>query len=138
MDLSRFTEAHHKSFDDAYYEIRAGRKRSHWMWYIFPQIHGLGMSPTSQYYSIKSRDEAAAFLADPYLGANLRKICKALLNLKTSDPYRVFGSPDDMKLFSSMTLFNEICHDEDVFQSVLDKFYGGKKDDMTINILKNM
>ena len=93
-DLLRFKEAQRRDFDTALAEIKNGRKQSHWLWYIFPQIHGLGFSSMSAYYAIKDLKEAEDFLNDPYLGGNLRKISEALLELDTDDPHRVFGSPD--------------------------------------------
>jgi uncharacterized protein (DUF1810 family) len=106
MDLSRFTIAHQNDFETALREIKSGKKRSHWMWYIFPQIYGLGYSYTSQYYAIQSLEEAKAFLADPYLGRNLISICEVLIKLESNDALEVFGSPDNMKLQSCMTLFS--------------------------------
>lgn len=135
FDISRFIEAHRRSYQSALTEIRNGRKISHWMWYIFPQMQGLGRSPTSQYYSIHSLDEAAAFLRDPYLGGNLREICHVLLSLETNNATEVFGKPDDMKLKSSMTLFSLVEGADTVFQDVLNKFYDGKRDYRTLNIL---
>jgi uncharacterized protein (DUF1810 family) len=135
IDLSRFTEAHRRSYQTALAEIRGGRKRSHWMWYIFPQIHGLGYTSTSRHYAIRSLEEASAFLDDPYLGGNLREICMALLALETDDPRLVFGSPDDLKLRSSMTLFALVSGEDSVFQQVLDKYYGGRPDRLTLDIL---
>jgi len=133
-DLKRYTDAQQTSYETALSEIRSGRKRSHWMWYIFPQIQGLGMTPTSQYYAIKDLREAKEFLADPYLGGNLREISGALLELESSNASAVFGFPDDLKLRSSMTLFAE-AGDDEVFQKVLDKFFDGKKDERTLSIL---
>lgn len=135
-DLKRFTDAQQSSFSTALSEIQNGRKRSHWMWYIFPQIHGLGVTPTSQYYAIKNLQEAKDFLADPYLGSNLIKISNALLDLDTNNASAVFGFPDDLKLRSSMTLFAQVS-DFDVFQKVLDKYFDGKPDDRTLSILEN-
>ncbi len=133
-DLKRFTDAQQSSFATALSEIQNGKKRSHWMWYIFPQIHGLGVTPTSQYYAIRSLQEAKDFLADPYLGGNLIKITSALLDLDTNNASAVFGFPDDLKLRSSMTLFAQVS-DFDVFQKVLDKYFNGKPDDRTLSIL---
>lgn len=133
-DLSRFLKAQEHDYARALSEIRSGRKRSHWMWYIFPQIHGLGVTPTSQYYAIRSLQEAKDFLADPYLGGNLIKITSALLDLDTNNASAVFGFPDDLKLRSSMTLFAQVS-DFDVFQKVLDKYFDGKPDDRTLSIL---
>lgn len=135
FDLSRFTEAHRRMFQTALDEIRGGRKRSHWMWYIFPQMRGLGVTAMSQRYAIQSLDEAVAFLNDPYLGGNLRTISEALLLLPTNDPHAVMGYPDDLKLRSCMTLFGLAAGENSVFQKVLDKFYGGVPDDRTLRLL---
>lgn len=105
------------------------------MWYIFPQISGLGHSSTSRYYAIKSLDEAAAFLQDPNLGRNLREICHVLLSLETNNATEVFGKPDDIKLKSSMTLFSLVTDTDPVFQDVLNKYFGGKRDYRTLKIL---
>ncbi len=136
LDITRFIEAHKHSYQTALAEIRNGRKTTHWMRYIFPQIHGLGYSSTSQYYAIQSLDEAAAFLQDPYLGGNLREICHVLLSLETDDATEVFGKPDDKKLKSSMTLFSLVADADPVFQNVLNKFFGGKRDYRTLKILE--
>lgn len=134
-NLSRFYEAHEKSYTRALSEIQSGCKRSHWMWYIFPQIAGLGYSATSRHYAIRNLEEAKMFLNDTYLGGNLREICSALLKLDTDDAYCVFGSPDNMKLQSSMTLFSIAGENEKIFNDVLDKFFDGKKDVQTLRIL---
>lgn len=133
-DLSRFTSAHQRDFSTALSEIRSGRKRSHWMWYIFPQIDGLGMSPTAQYYSIKNLEEARDFINDPYLGGNLIEISEALLENESDDASYVMGYPDDLKLRSSMTLFREVS-DNPVFDKVLGKFYGGMPDEYTLRLI---
>lgn len=135
-DLRRFLKAQETDYDMALSEIRSGRKRSHWMWYIFPQIHGLGCTGISQYYSIQSLQEAKDYIHDPVLGRHLVEISNALLELKISDPHRLFGSPDDMKLRSCMTLFEVADPDEPVFGKVLDKYYGGRRDQRTLEILK--
>lgn len=137
-DLQRFIKEQQRTYTTAYVELSQGRKHSHWMWWIFPQIVGLGMTATSHKYSIKSLDEAKAFLNHPYLGKNIREISNVLLGLKTNDASVVMGYPDDLKLRSSMTLFAEAAPDEEVFQMVLDKFYGGKKDERTLAILKEL
>lgn len=134
-DLSRFINAQRQSYQTALEEIRRGRKTSHWMWYIFPQIDGLGMSPTSQYYAIGGLGEAAAYLDDPVLGPRLAEISRALLELDGSDASDVFGWPDDMKLRSSMTLFSLVDGADPVFKKVLDKYFDGEPDDMTLRIL---
>ena len=136
IDLSRFTIAHQRDFETAYKEISDGRKKSHWMWYIFPQIYGLGYSSTSQYYAFNSLEEAKAFLDDPYLGNNLKSICKVLLGLESNNATEVFGCPDDLKLRSSMTLFSRVSDCDPVFEMVLRKFFDGKPDLRTLNILE--
>ena len=133
--LERFLDAQAYSYQNALTEIRGGRKRSHWMWYIFPQIRGLGRSSTAQYYAIRDREEARAYLTHPVLGARLLEISRALLELETDDPSYVMGWPDDMKLRSSMTLF-ALVSGETVFRQVLDKFFGGQWDAQTERLLQ--
>ena len=132
--LERFLVAQEHSYDTALREIRAGHKRSHWMWYIFPQITGLGMSYTAQLYAIADIDEARQYIAHPLLGARLTEISRALLTLDSSDATAVMGYPDDLKLRSCMTLFAQVS-DDPVFTAVLDKFYGGRADTRTLSIL---
>ncbi|HNY00074.1 MAG TPA: DUF1810 domain-containing protein [Oscillospiraceae bacterium] len=134
-DLSRFRKAQQDSYQTALAEIRRGRKFSHWMWYIFPQINGLGMSPTAQYYAIRDLDEAREYLADPVLGERLIEISQALLELPGGDADYVFGWPDNLKLRSSMTLFSLVSPDNTVFRDVLDKYYGGEPDRATLSIV---
>ena len=133
-DLSRFITAQERSYDTALREIKSGRKRTHWMWYIFPQIAGLGFSSTAQFYAISSMQEAKDYYAHPVLGKRLVEISEALLALDTSDAGAVMGYPDDLKLRSSMTLFLAASGDA-VFQRVLDKFYSGMPDSKTLRIL---
>ncbi len=133
-DLNRFISAQERSYDAALREIKSGRKRTHWMWYIFPQIAGLGFSSTAQFYAISSMQEAKDYYAHPVLGKRLVEISEALLALGTNDAGAVMGYPDDLKLRSSMTLFLAASGDE-VFQKVLDKFYSGKPDSKTLSIL---
>lgn len=137
-NLERFRKAQRNVYQDALEEIRNGHKESHWMWYIFPQIKGLGFTETSCFYAISCLDEAKEYLKDEGLRNNLLEISAALLDLSASDAHTVMGSPDDMKLKSSMTLFAIAEPECDVFRQVLDKFYGGKKDQMTMNILEDM
>jgi uncharacterized protein (DUF1810 family) len=132
--LDRFLVAQEHSYDTALREIRAGHKRSHWMWYIFPQIAGLGMSYTAQLYSIKDIDEARSYISHPVLGPRLVEISEALLKTESSDATAVMGYPDDLKLRSCMTLFAQVS-DNPVFNAVLEKFYGGKADARTLSIL---
>ena len=132
--LDRFLIAQEHSYDTALREIRAGRKRSHWMWYIFPQIAGLGMSYTAQLYSIADIDEARRYIGHPVLGERLIEISRALLTLESSDAGAVMVYPDDLKLRSCMTLFAQVS-DDPVFKAVLDKFYGGRADTRTLELL---
>ena len=136
-NLERFVDRQKDSYDTAYKELSQGMKQSHWMWWIFPQIIGLGMTSISKEYSIKSIEEARAFLDHPYLGKNLKEICKVLLDTKSNDASYVMGYPDDLKLCSSMTLFIEADPEEKLFQQVLDKFFNGRKDSRTLDILKS-
>lgn len=134
-ELSRFHKAQQTDYLCALSEIRSGRKVSHWIWYIFPQVKGLGYSSMSEYYGIKDLDEAKAYLADPVLSDHLIEICEALLALDTNDATEVMGHPDDKKLRSSMTLFDAVSESSDIFQRVLEKYYNGKKDMWTLKIL---
>ena len=133
-DLERFLKAQEKDYEHALNEIKNGRKTRHWIWQIFPQIAGLGFSSTSKYYSIKDKNEAIEYLKNKTLKNRLIEICEALLSLESDDATYVMGYPDDLKLKSSMTLFDEVS-DIDVFKKVLDKFYKGEKDEMTISLL---
>ena len=135
-DLSRFHKAQQGSYETALAEIRSGRKRSHWIWYIFPQIQGLGFSSTAQYYAIENLEEAKAYLADPVLRERLLEISNALLALDSCDPSEVMGYPDDLKLRSSMTLFSLAEPECTVFLDVLDKFYNGQEDSRTIALCR--
>ena len=136
MSLQRFEDAHRQDYETALAEIRRGRNTSHWMWYIFPQLKGLGYSPTAQYYGIENLAEAEAFLAHPVLGAHLVEISRALLALETDNADLVFGYPDNLKLRSSMTLFAHVGEADPVFGQVLDKFFEGKPDQRTLALLK--
>ena len=134
--LERFVAAQDRDYDTALSELRRGRKQSHWMWYIFPQVAGLGHSSTAQHYALKDIGEATAYVQHPVLGPRLVQLCHVLLSLPTSDAHQVFGSPDDMKLRSSMTLFAAVPGSDQVFEQVLDKFYGGEPDKKTLSILQ--
>jgi uncharacterized protein (DUF1810 family) len=137
QDLNRFIKAQENSFAEALSEIKSGRKRSHWMWYTFPQFKGLGFSETSKYYSIKDLDEAERYLSHPILGERLKLITKELLILNENNANKVFGSPDDLKLKSSMTLFATIdTSEENIFNAVLDKFFDGQNDNKTLTLIK--
>jgi uncharacterized protein (DUF1810 family) len=133
--MERFIEAQERDYKRAFSEIENGRKISHWMWYIFPQIAGLGFSETSKYYAIRNLHEAEQFLAHPILGKRLIEISAALLKLETNDANAVFGSPDNLKLKSAMTLFSSLDNSDPVFQSVLDKFFKGEKDQQTLRLI---
>ncbi len=135
-DLNRFLEAQKDSYAEAFAEIKAGRKETHWIWYIFPQLKALGRSRMALYYGIADLDEAKAYMAEPTLRARLIDITRALLALDESDPSRVMGYIDDVKLRSCMTLFELAAPDVPEFGQVLDKFYGGQRDQKTIDILK--
>ncbi|MBP3194404.1 MAG: DUF1810 domain-containing protein [Cardiobacteriaceae bacterium] len=132
--INRFISAQKNYFEIACEELKQGKKESHWMWFIFPQIAGLGLSEISQFYAIRDIAEARKFIADKTLGTNLVKICQILLTLNTNSAEKIFGDIDSIKLRSSMTLFAEIS-DDDVFQKVLDKFFQGKKDTKTLELL---
>jgi len=133
--LQRFLDAQATDYARALAEVKAGRKRSHWMWYIFPQVQGLGFSETSRFYGIQDLAEAAAYLQHPVLGPRLVAIGEALLALPGSNATSIMGSPDDMKLRSSMTLFGAVPGAPPVFEAVLAKFFGGKPDDKTLRLL---
>ena len=135
-ELERFVEAQRFSYAWALREMQRGRKQTHWMWFIFPQLKGLGDSYNSQYYGIADIDEARAYLAHPVLGTRLRELCAVILSLEGNDPRALMGSPDDKKLRSSMTLFANATEDNGVFLAVLDKYYGGAQDPDTLGILK--
>lgn len=136
QDLMRFLQAQEGSYAQALAEMKRGRKESHWIWYIFPQMKGLGRSAMSEFYGISGMEEARAYLKDPVLGARLAEICNALLALDVEDIVQVMGRPDDKKLKSSMTLFEAAAEDPEVFQRVLDKYYQGKRDGRTLRMLE--
>ena len=134
FDLDRFVSAQDDggTYGQALAELRAGRKASHWMWFVFPQIEGLGRSPTARAYAIFSLAEARAYLTHPVLGARLRECTDALLGLASDDPVAVMGAIDAVKLRSSMTLFTCADPAEDRFPGVLRRFYGGEEDEATL------
>ena len=136
-NLSRFIEAQANSYQAAFLEISNGRKKTHWMWYIFPQVKGLGFSHTSRYYAIEDINEAAEFLKHPVLGDRLINISRELLKLESNNATGILGSPDDIKLKSSMTLFSCVPDSDPVFQLVLDKFFGGVRDENTLKLIEN-
>jgi len=134
--LTTFIDAQQFDYETALAEIKAGRKRGHWMWYIFPQIDGLGYSEMSKRYAIKDLQEAKEYLQHPLLGKRLIEISTALLTLYQNDATQVLGTPDDTKLRSSMTLFASVPDADEVFEKVLKKYFGGKKDEATLSRLK--
>ena len=134
-NLKRFIEAQEGVYPVALRELREGRKRSHWMWYIFPQLKHLGHSYNAKYYGLSGVDEAAAYLAEPVLGQRLREVTTAILNLPTNDAYEVFGGIDGMKLRSSMTLF-DIVSPNDIFARVRDKYFNGQRDQRTLTLIQ--
>jgi uncharacterized protein (DUF1810 family) len=131
FDLARFVHAQAGVYDGVVAELRAGRKTGHWMWFVFPQIAGLGRSPTAQHYAISSLEEARAYLEHPVLGARLRECARILTELPGGSADEIFGGIDAMKLRSSMTLFARADPDEPLFAAVLDRFYGGAADPAT-------
>lgn len=133
--LERFFPYHTNDYPQALREIRAGHKKSHWIWYIFPQLRGLGTSQRSYDFGIVDADEARKYLRHPVLGADLREITAALLELEGSDPVEVMGGIDAMKLKSCMTLFAYVSDDGSVFCDVLKKYYGGEGDEATLSML---
>ena len=132
--LERFVQAQADSYARALRDIKSGRKTSHWMWYIFPQLSGLGHSQTARYYAIRERAEAEAYLAHPVLGKRLLEISSELLKLESSDATAVMGWPDDLKLKSSMTLFSLVSR-EPVFRQVLEKYFRGEEDVYTVQAI---
>lgn len=135
FELQRFVAAQDPVYLSVLAELRRGHKRTHWMWFIFPQYAGLGRSPTAQHYAIKSGDEARHYLAHPVLGPRLVECTQALLAVDGRTATAIFGSPDDLKLRSSMTLFAAVAPRESEFSAVLDKYYQGQPDPATLTLL---
>ncbi len=135
FDLARFLTAQEDDYADALAEITAGQKSSHWMWFIFPQFDGLALSATSRHFAIKSLDEARAYLAHPLLGARLRECAEAALHVEGRTATAVFGSPDDLKLRSSATLFAAVSPAGSVFERLLTKYYRGERDVKTLALI---
>lgn len=135
-NLNRFVEAQNNVYEQVVAELRQGRKTSHWMWYIFPQIKGLGYSSTAMYYAILSLDEATEYLNHPVLGSRLIECCRILLGLENKTAEYIFGGIDAMKLKSSMTLYS-LVSDNPVFNQVLGMYYNGKKDNATLRIIES-
>jgi uncharacterized protein (DUF1810 family) len=138
FDLDRFLSAQTGIFDTALSELEAGRKQSHWMWFIFPQMRGLGISPTAYKYGIVSLEEAKAYLAHPVLGERLRRCTEAVLGVKGLSLHEIFGSPDDMKFGSSMTLFAlAAAAPEDIFRQAINRYCSGQMDQRTLDLLNH-
>ena len=138
FDMARFTSAQAGVYDYALAELRHGQKRTHWMWYIFPQLDGLGHSTTSKHFAIKSVEEARQYLDHPILGARLLECAEAILAIKGRSVSEIFGFPDDAKLRSSMTLFAHVSAPDSVFVRVLDKFFNGKQDAKTLHLMDKL
>jgi uncharacterized protein (DUF1810 family) len=135
FDLDRFVHAQEHDYERALSEIRSGRKRSHWMWYVFPQLDGLGVSATSRRYAIRSAAEAEAYLRHPILGPRLLEIAEAAAEIVGRSAVEVFDSPDDMKLRSCATLFANVSPAGSVFERLLDRYFGGQPDAETLRLL---
>ena len=133
--LARFVDAQSGVYDQALAELRAGRKRTHWMWFVFPQIAGLGSSPTAQFYAIESIEEARAYAEHPLLGSRLRECTRVLLGVSGRSANEIFGSPDNLKFRSCMTLFTEAAPNEPLFGAALAMYFEGKRDEVTTRLL---
>jgi len=137
-DLDRFVTAQDVVYPQVLQELREGRKRSHWMWFIFPQLVGLGRSPTARHFAIRNRDEALRYLAHPVLGARLRECTQALLAVPDRSISEILGYPDDLKFCSSMTLFAALAGDGSIFAQALERFCGGEPDHRTLSLLREL
>ena len=137
-DLQRFVTAQATVIDAVRVELRAGRKRSHWMWFVFPQLRGLGLSATAQHYGIASLDEARAYLAHPVLGERLRECVGLMLQVPEADAHAILGSPDDLKFRSCLTLFALAAPEEPLFKQALERFYAGEPDPRTLALCGTM
>ena len=135
MSLERYIKAQAPIYARALAELKAGHKQSHWMWYVFPQIAGLGHSAISHAYAIQSLEEAREYLAHPVLGARLRECCQAVMDLDGKTAHEIFHSPDDLKFRSSITLFAQAAPDERLFDDLLVKYFGGEEDSATLELL---
>jgi uncharacterized protein (DUF1810 family) len=135
-NLNRFLEAQETKYNDALSEIKNGRKLPHWMWYVFPQIAGLGFINFNVFYSIQNKEEATQYLNHPVLGKRLLEITKVVAEINGKTALEIFGKPDEIKLKSSMTLFSILNNPNPIFQQVLDKYYKGMKDENTLQLIK--
>ena len=134
--LQRFDDAQAPVFDDVCDELAAGRKTTHWIWFIFPQLRELGRSATARFYGITSRDEALAYWQHPVLGPRLKQCAELVLQVSGKTAHDIFGTPDELKLRSCMTLFAAVAGEEPVFTRVLERFYGGRPDERTLALLE--
>lgn len=134
--LERFIAAQALVYATVLAELAEGRKRSHWMWFVFPQLAGLGRSAMARQYAIASLDEALAYLAHPVLGARLRQSCRLLAGVEGRSAHEILGDPDDMKLRSSLTLFAHVAPGESLFRQCLDKYFGGVADAATLALIR--
>jgi uncharacterized protein (DUF1810 family) len=136
-DLIRFLDAQNEIYAQVIKELTVGRKRTHWMWFIFPQLAGLGRSATAQHYAIRDLDQARRYLADPILGDRLRQVVKLMIDQKRKSAFEILGSPDDRKFRSCLTLFREAASEDSdtLFSIALDQFYNGQPDDRTLKLL---
>jgi len=135
-NLERFTDAQSEIYGNVVYELKNGQKKTHWIWFIFPQIDGLGHSSTAKYYAIKNAEEAKEYLRHPVLKERLTECIKAVLAVEGKSIRQILGTPDDLKLKSSMTLFASVENQDPIFKKVIDKYFDGKYDDTTIRLLR--
>jgi len=133
--LNRFLDAQAADYQSALAEISNGSKTGHWMWYIFPQVQGLGFSKISRFYALRDLQEAQDYFDHPILGHRLVEISTVLFELKSNDAFKIFGNPDELKLNSCMTLFSSLVHTHPIFQQVIDKFFEGSKDEKTLTLI---
>ena len=137
-NLNRFIEAQMTTYEGAMLELARGRKESHWIWYVFPQIEGLGRSDTAKLYSIKSLEESRAYLEHPVLGQRLIEACEILLSLKDASMDEVMGFPDDLKLLSSMTLFEALSDSSSIFTKIIEIYFDDERDEASLEIIKSL
>lgn len=135
MNLERFITAQAPVYAQALAELRAGQKQTHWMWFVFPQMMGLGQSSASRAYGIQSLNEARSYLAHPVLGTRLRECCQAVMNVRGKSAHDIFGTPDDLKFRSSLTMFTEAAPQELMFFNLLEKYFDGEPDEATLELL---
>jgi uncharacterized protein (DUF1810 family) len=135
LNLERFITAQAPVYAQALAELRAGQKQSHWMWFVFPQMMGLGQSSASRAYGIQSLNEARSYLAHPVLGTRLRECCQAVMNVRGKSAHDIFGTPDDVKFRSSLTMFTEAAPQELMFFNLLEKYFDGEPDEATLELL---